>query len=210
MPLRLSAKFITWVSRMDNDSESRRQFLIRSVGGLSSAWLTLRWPAVLAAQDHAHRVAESPVPVPLQFFSAEQAVEIEAITAQIIPTDDTPGAREARVVHFIDRALITFDRDQQPAYTRGLKNLENKTKSLFPPAEKFSSLSPSQQVQLLEAIEQTEFFELLRVHTIIGFLARPEYGGNHGEVGWKLIGFENKGVYSPPFGYYDAEIVKGK
>ncbi len=195
---------------MNNGSGTRRQFLIRSGAGLSSAWLTLHWPAVLAAQDHAHRAAESPVPAPLQFFSAEQAVEIEAVTAQVIPTDDTPGAREAQVVHFIDRALITFDRDKQPAYTQGLKDLENKTKSLFPQADKFSSLSQAQQVQLLEAIEQTEFFELLRVHTIIGFLARPDYGGNHGEVGWKLIGFENKGVYSPPFGYYDAEIVKGK
>jgi len=27
-------------------------------------------------------------------------------------------------------------------------------------------------------------------------------------VGWKLIGFENKPVYSPPFGYYDAEYIK--
>ena len=195
---------------MNNGSGTRRRFLIRSGAGLSSAWLTLHWPAVLAAQDHAHRAAESPVPAPLQFFSAEQAAEIEAVTAQVIPTDDTPGAREAQVVHFIDRALITFDRDKQPAYTQGLKDLENKTKSLFPQADKFSSLSQAQQVQLLEAIEQTEFFELLRVHTIIGFLARPDYGGNHGEVGWKLIGFENKGVYSPPFGYYDAEIVKGK
>ncbi len=137
-------------------------------------------------------------------------MEIEAVTAQIIPTDDTPGAREAQVVHFIDRALVTFDRDKQAAYTQGLKDLENKTISLFPQAGKFSHLSQAQQVQLLEAIEQTEFFELLRVHTIIGFLARPEYGGNQGEVGWKLIGFENKGIYSPPFGSYDAEIAKGK
>lgn len=194
---------------MDSESGGRRQFLVRSVAGLSSAWLTLHWPAVLAAQDHAHRAAVSPAPVPLQFFSAEQAVEIEAVTAQIIPTDDTPGAREAQVVHFVDRALVTFDRDKQPAYTQGLKDLENKTKSLFPQADKFSSLSQAQQVQLLEAIEKTEFFELLRVHTIMGFLAQPDYGGNYQQVGWKLIGFENKGFYTPPFGYYDAEIKKG-
>lgn len=195
---------------MDSECGTRRQFLIRSGAGLSSAWLTLHWPAVLAAQDHAHRAAESPVPVPLQFFSADQAAEIEAVSAQIIPTDDTPGAREAQVVHFIDRALVTFDRDQQPSYTQGIKDLQAKTLELFPGSKKFSELNSAQQVQLLEAIEQTEFFELLRVHTIIGFLARPDYGGNHGQVGWKLIGFENKGVYSPPFGYYDAEIVKGK
>lgn len=195
---------------MDQDSSSRRQFVIRSVTGISVAWLTLHWPAILAAHDHAHAVAQSDTPVAFQFFSPDWALEIEAATAQIIPSDETPGAREAKVVHFIDRALVTFERDKQATYTQGLKDLENKTKSLFPQAEKFSSLSQAQQVQLLEAIEQSEFFELLRVHTIMGFLARPDYGGNQGEVGWKLIGFENKGVYSPPFGYYDAEIAKGK
>jgi len=195
---------------VDQDSSSRRQFVIRSVTGISVAWLTLHWPAILAAHDHAHAVAQSDTPVAFQFFSPDWALEIEAVTAQIIPSDETPGAREAKVVHFIDRALVTFERDKQATYTQGLKDLENKTKSLFPQAEKFSGLSQAQQVQLLEAIEQSEFFELLRVHTIMGFLARPDYGGNQGEVGWKLIGFENKGVYSPPFGYYDAEIAKGK
>jgi len=195
---------------LDQDSSSRRQFVIRSLSGIGSAWLTLHWPAILAAHDHAHEAAQADAPVTFQFFSPAQATEIEAAAAQIIPSDETPGAREARVVYFIDRALVTFERDKQPAYTRGLEDLEIKTKSLFSPAEKFSSLSQAQQVRLLEAIEQTEFFELLRMHTIIGFLARPEYGGNHDQVGWKLIGFENKGVYSPPFGYYDAEIAKGK
>ena len=195
---------------VDQDSSSRRQFVIRSLSGISVAWLTLHWPAILAAHDHAHAAAQSDAPVAFQFFSPDWALEIEAATAQIIPSDETPGAREAKVVYFIDRALVTFERDKQATYTQGLKDLENKTKSLFPQAEKFSGLSQAQQVQLLEAIEQSEFFELLRVHTIMGFLARPDYGGNQGEVGWKLIGFENKGVYSPPFGYYDAEIAKGK
>jgi gluconate 2-dehydrogenase gamma chain len=195
---------------VDQDSSSRRRFVIRSLSGIGSAWLTLHWPAILAARDHAHEATLPDAQVALQFFSPEQAIEIEAVAAQIIPSDETPGAREAKVVYFIDRALITFERDKQPAYMRGLKDLENKTRFLFPQADKFSSLPQAQQLQLLEATEQTEFFELLRVHTIIGFLARPEYGGNHGEVGWKLIGFENKGVYSPPFGYYDAEIARGK
>ncbi len=143
--------------------------------------------------------------VAFQFFSTEQAAEIDAVAAQIIPTDDTPGAHEAKVVYFIDKALMTFDRDKQASYTQGLKDLQAKTQELSPQAGKFSSLSQAQQVQLLQAIEKTEFFEMVRVHTIMGFLASPEYGGNNDEVGWKLIGFENKPVYSPPFGYYDAE-----
>ncbi|HYK49170.1 MAG TPA: gluconate 2-dehydrogenase subunit 3 family protein [Terriglobales bacterium] len=147
--------------------------------------------------------------ISFQFFSPDQAAEIDAVVAQIIPTDETPGAREAKVIYFIDRALVTFDRDKQSSYTQGLKNLQTKTKEVFPSVEKFSALSQTQQVQLLETIEKSDFFELLRLHTIMGFLAPPEYGGNYQEVGWKLIGFENKGFFSPPFGYYDAEITKG-
>ena len=45
------------------------------------------------------------------------------MAAQIIPTDETPGAREAGVVYFVDRALTTFDVDQQPLYSAGLREL---------------------------------------------------------------------------------------
>ena len=44
----------------------------------------------------------------LSFLSAAEAADVEAVAAQIIPTDDSPGAREAGVVYFIDRALATF------------------------------------------------------------------------------------------------------
>src|SRR5947209_162134 len=125
--------------------------------------------------------------------------------AQIIPTDDTPGAREAHTVYFIDHALATFDKDKQDAYTHGLPDLEAKARQKFPGASQFSQLNSAQQIQLLTAIEKTDFFETVRVHTITGFLANPEYGGNYLRIGWKLIGFEPKFYYQPPFGYYDGE-----
>lgn len=193
---------------MNTGHSSRRQFLLGSISGLSSAWLTLRWPAILAAQEHAERAAESGQPAKFQFFSPQDAVEIEAVAAQIIPSDDAPGARQAQVVYFIDHVLVTFDRDKQPAYTQGLKDLRHRTQELFPSANRFSSLSPSQQVQVLTAIEKTDFFELIRLHTIMGYLSRPEYGGNHDQAGWKLVGFEDQMVYEPPFGYYDGEQNK--
>jgi gluconate 2-dehydrogenase gamma chain len=124
---------------------------------------------------------------------------VESVAAQIIPTDDTPGAREAKVIYFIDRALTTFDRDKQPLYTEGLKDLQTKTRELFPNTERFSSLTAAQQIQLLSAIERTPFFEQVRLHTIGGFFADPKYGGNAGKVGWQLIGFEDKFHWSPPF-----------
>jgi len=195
---------------MNPGNASRRQFLLGSASGLSSAWLALRWPGILAAQAHAQHAAESGQPASFQFFSPEEAVEIEAVAAQIIPSDDAPGAREARVVYFIDHVLVTFDRDKQPAYTQGLKDLQHKTVELFPGTKRFSSLTSPQQIQLLTAIEKTEFFELVRVHTIMGYLSRPEYGGNHDQAGWKLIGFQDEMTFDPPFGYYDSEYNKGR
>ena len=65
-------------------------------------------------------------PTTLGFFSPDQAVEIESVAAQIIPKDETPGAREAGTIYFIDRALTTFDEDKQAAYRQGLKDLQAK------------------------------------------------------------------------------------
>ncbi len=62
------------------------------------------------------------------------------MAAQIIPTDDTPGAREARVVNFIDRALTTFEKGRQADYRTGLDELAAQTKQLFPAAARFSAL----------------------------------------------------------------------
>ncbi len=58
-------------------------------------------------------------------------------------------------------------------------------------------------------IEHTEFFETLRRHTIMGFLASPAWGGNRDKSGWKLIGFDDAGVFQPPFGYYDMPEHRG-
>ena len=195
---------------MTTSDASRRQFLFGSVSGLSSVWLALRWPAILAAQEHAKRAKASGLPAQFQFFSPEDAVEVEAMAAQVIPSDDAPGAREAHVIYFIDRVLATFDRDKQPAYTQGLKDLRHRTQELVSSVNRFSSLTTEQQIQLLSAIEKTDFFELVRLHTIMGYLSRPEYGGNQGRAGWKLIGFEDQMTYHPPFGYYDSEYNKGR
>jgi hypothetical protein len=44
----------------------------------------------------------------------------------------------------------------------------------------------------------------VRTHTITGFFAHPVHGGNHGKVGWALIGYDDALHHEPPFGYYDA------
>jgi gluconate 2-dehydrogenase gamma chain len=189
----------------EKQGASRRSFLAGSGAGLGSAWIASNWPGILAAQEHAQKVVRSGKPGKLEFFSAEQAAEVESVAAQIIPTDDSPGAREAGCLYFIDRALTTFDRAQQPVYAQGLEALQAKTRELIPNAGKFSALTTAQQIQVLKAIEKTPFFAQVRRHTITGFVANPEYGGNQDKAGWNLIGFEGKFHYAPPFGYYDRE-----
>ena len=182
---------------------SRRLFLIQSSAGLSAAWLLARWPDITAAAQHAHHAAQSTAPLKLEFFTPEQAIEIEAVAAQIIPSDDSPGARAAHVIYFIDRALATFDSDKQPLYNKGLATLQARARRAG--LAKFSEMKSARQIAALKQIEKSPFFQQLRTHTILGFLANPEYGGNHQQAGWKHIGFEDQFVFTPPFGFYDRD-----
>ncbi len=35
----------------------------------------------------------------------------------------------------------------------------------------------------------------------------PKYGGNLNGIGWKMIGFDDEHVFTPPFGHYDAQYT---
>jgi gluconate 2-dehydrogenase gamma chain len=170
----------------------------------STCLAMLAWPEVVSAQEHAHAAAGSPTPH-FQALDAGAAAEIEALAAQIIPSDGGAGAREAGVIHFIDRALSTFASDDLEAYRTGMAQLQLKRKELFPNSTTITSLSNEQQITLIRAIETSDFFELLRTHTVLGFLGNPSYGGNRRQVGWKRIGLEDRMNYQSPFGYYDAQ-----
>jgi gluconate 2-dehydrogenase gamma chain len=192
---------------MTTRDTSRRSFLFESVTGLSAAWVTANYAGILSAQDYV--LAAQSAQASFSFFTPEQAAEIEAMAAQIIPTDQTPGAREARVVHFIDRALVTFQRSVQPVYRRGLDELLAQSRQVVAGAARFSALTSAQQIQVLTAMEKTPFFDLVRTHTITGFFASPVHGGNAGKVGWQLVGYDDSLNHKPPFGYYDAQDGNG-
>ena len=103
---------------------SRRRFLSHAGRGITAVWAAAHWPQMLAAATHARQAAaQSPGAYKFEFFTPEQAVEVEAIAARIIPTDDTPGAREAGVIYFIDRALVTFASGDQQKLSRRLAGI---------------------------------------------------------------------------------------
>jgi gluconate 2-dehydrogenase gamma chain len=200
---------------------ARRDFLQLLGVTTSAAWLTANWPALVSAAEHAHQAAKSAHPT-LEVFTADQAREVEALTACIIPTTDTPGAREAGVVYFIDRALKTFFSEALPVYQKGLEATQKTTAELFPGVLRFSAATEEQKLKIFTHIaEESErqkdgprrlapgasqdFFQTLRVHTIFGFLVDPEGGGNRDFAGWKAIGREPSHSFSPPFGFYDKD-----
>jgi hypothetical protein len=183
---------------------SRRSFLTESVSSLGGLWVIASYPGIVAAAEHVRNEVQAGRTPTFAFFTPEQAVEVEAVAAQIIPTDDTPGAREARVVSFIDRVLVTFERDLQPAYTEGLEDLAVMIRQRFPSAGRFTELTFDQQLEVLSEIEDTTFFNMLLTHVITGFFASPLHGGNSNKVGWELVGYNDSLQHEPPFGYYDA------
>lgn len=72
----------------------------------------------------------------------------------------------------------------------------------------FSALTPPEQDDLLRQIESSPFFLVIRFLTICGTFSSPEYGGNRDYVGWQLIGFDPRHVWSAPYGYYDADYLE--
>ena len=188
---------------------SRRAFLAISGTALGALWLAARPEEVQAALEHAVRAARSTDPLPWEALTPEQALDVDAISAQIIPTDDTPGAREARVVHFVDKSLATWAAPQREPFARELDALNAEVERRWPGAGRFAALAPERQTELLRAREQTPFFQQMWFATIAGMFSLPSYGGNADKIGWRLIGFDDRHSWQPPFGEYDAEASRG-
>jgi len=189
---------------MESADLSRRSLLQAIAATIASAATPLGWTEVAQAID-AHTAPMTSADEKLVFFTASDAADVEAVAAQIVPTDDSPGAREAGAVHFIDRALATFFSQLGSDYRSQLATFQVACRRQHPEAVSFASLSSAQQVEYLKALDQTPFFNTTRLLTLLGMFSLPSYGGNRGGVGWKLIGFEDAHVFQPPFGYYDRD-----
>lgn len=133
---------------------------------------------------------------------------LEAIAERILPTTDTPGAKEALAVNYIDIALAGANRAQLPRYRSGLAALQQHCIATL--GKPFAALAPEAQDAVLEDLEAgkvravdggSAFFGLMRRNVMEGFFCEPQYGGNHDMVGWKLVGFPGA-----QYGYADAYI----
>ena len=188
---------------MNQNDLSRRFFLKQAAGVGGAAWMRVVLPSLAVISQAACTAKEEAAPFTI--LSEAEATEFDAIAARIIPTTDTPGAREAGVVYFCDQSFGTFNAPLLPMMQGGLQQLQAGIED----GRKFSELSEQEQDALLEQSQATPFFQLFRMMTFAGFFGLSEYGGNRNGVGWEVIGMDpTVHMYTSPFGYYDAEYLK--
>lgn len=130
------------------------------------------------------------------FFTVPEYAMIERLTDIIIPTDDTPGAREAGVSEFID-LMVSRDPNLQQGFRTGLSWLNSRSQNNSGKA--FLSLTPDQQVTQLESLAYKKkfrpgeergrkFFGLVREYTVMGFYTS--------EIGLKELDFPGLKFYA--------------
>lgn len=112
-----------------------------------------------------------------QFFSAAEYASIERLVEIIIPSDATPGAKEAGVAEFVD-FMVFSDPDAQYGFRTGLAWLDAYAEQNV--RKKFMEMAQEQQISLLEPLgfkdknqpgqeAGRQFFRMIRDYTVTGF-----------------------------------------
>ena len=189
---------------------SRRDFVGQLGAGMTAAVLASLWPHALADAAAADDAIARGQTARYKVLTAAQANDFGAVADRIIPPDDAPGARAVGVVFFADRMLAGLNADQKPAFDKALVAMNAAAATLVPGSASFVALTATQQDAVLESIETTDGFALMRAITVAGYFSHPSYGGNRGNAGWKAIGFEDRMMWASPFGYYDRPEVMAR
>ena len=108
------------------------------------------------------------------------------------------------MVHFIDLALGSFMAASADELREGLAELERRAADAGAGESGFAGLPFERQTQVMQAIEDQPFFSQLLFLTHCGMFAMPARGGNRDGGGWRLLGFDSRHAWQPPFGYYDT------
>lgn len=148
-------------------SPSRRQTLIGAGLTFGALWANLALPATALGQSTLSWTPKT--------LTSAQAQILEVTVDLIMPATDTPGAREAGVARFIDRAMTNFyDPDQVRRLRDGLDLMQADALAAY--GTGFAALDARRQTELLtrydaEAARQplSHFFTLMKQATLIGF-----------------------------------------
>jgi gluconate 2-dehydrogenase gamma chain len=173
-----------------------RNELLKRAGVLGAAAAV---PAALAP-DAAQAEAELEEMRQLKALSPREAQTIAAVCNRLIPSDATgPGAREAKVARYIDRALAGDLRAFRFAYTAAINALDSYARVKH--GATFAALPADKQDAVLTDMDLNRatpssfvpngkaVFEMFRSHALQGMFGDPMHGGNANFVGWKLVRF---------------------
>jgi gluconate 2-dehydrogenase gamma chain len=133
-----------------------------------------------------------------RFFTPEEALCVIALSEQIIPKDQSPGATDAGVIYYIDRQLSGVFHYDQETYRNGIRNLQAYCGKNS--GKKFEVISPDEQIKIMKFMESnqigenewspgrpSEFFELILSHTMQGFYGSPIHGGNKDFMSFEML-----------------------
>jgi gluconate 2-dehydrogenase gamma chain len=188
--------------QVKQESISRRAFLKSGADTARGSFIVMTLPMILTACREAEQARVNGAG--FQTLNENEVLEFDAIAARIIPSDGTPGAREAGVIYFMDNVLGDNREAELQMLRDGVRELQAEVVATFGVAY-FHLLDEAQQDRMLSRIENTPFFGSMRMLTVAGMFSLPEYGGNRDLVGYQLIGFEDRHVWLAPFGFYDAD-----
>lgn len=177
---------------MTDKSVSRREFVRLITGGIA---------AVLISFNTACKNKISQ----WRYLNEVEIDLLDAIVEQIIPTDDFPGGKWANVSNFIDKQLNSYYRKHQLAYREGLAAFEKTVIQVK--GKKFEELTFAEQTTMLEKMETGEFsgdywkdhsasnfFDMVRQHSLQGFYGSPVHGGNRGYISYHMLGLDYPNV----------------
>jgi gluconate 2-dehydrogenase gamma chain len=118
-----------------------------------------------------------PVEYHPQFFTTAEYAMVERLSEMIIPSDNTPGAKEAGVAEFVD-FMVANDPEVQYAFRTGLTWLNAHSERAQ--GKRFVELTSELQATVLEPLafkdkarpgeeDGRKFFRLMREFTVTGF-----------------------------------------
>ncbi len=100
-----------------------------------------------------------------QFMNTESAMIIDKIASIIIPTTETPGAKEALVVRFIDGYLQDFsDPEDKNEFKKFMERLQNHSRQQY--KKSFSSLHEADQTSVLQYLLDKQDKGMQKIHEL--------------------------------------------
>lgn len=110
----------------------------------------------------------------MELLSSNEGSILAEIVEVIIPTTDTPGAKEAGVHHFIDRYLSEIlPEEAQNQFKEGLTKFEASCKEAY--GKSFTKLSEEEKIEFMTSVadgeEHREFFEAAKSLTLQGYFS---------------------------------------